>query len=192
MTGYRRIMQKLRQLHLPGLQRQRWRAHQRVSKCELQKEDRDGILGIEAAFSMSRSRFGVSLTKVNLLIVDDDSLLRSSLSQIFSGMNYEVRSAEDGVSALCEIDRKIPAIILSDLYMPRMSGFDLLAEVRSRFPSIMLIAMSASFSGSFIPDGVVADAFYEKAAGLRPLLKIMHNMATRCISSRPMLVQAYP
>lgn len=124
--------------------------------------------------------------------MDDDLLLRISLSQIFSGLNYEVRSAEDGLSALCEIDRKLPAIILSDLYMPKMSGFDLLAEVRSRFPSIMLIAMSASFSGSTIPDGVVADAFYEKAAGLRPLLKIMQNMATRCISFHPMLAKAHP
>ena len=135
----------------------------------------------------------MSLTKVNLLIVDDDLLLRISLSQIFSGLNYEVRSAEDGLSTLCEIDRKLPAIILSDLYMPRMSGFDLLAQVRSRFPSIMLIAMSASFTGSAVPDGVVADAFYEKGAGLRPLLKIMHDMtATHWISSRPMFAQAYP
>ena len=132
----------------------------------------------------------MSSAKVSLLIVDDDLLLRVSLSQIFSGLNYEVRSAEDGVSALCEIDRKIPAIVLSDLYMPRMSGFDLLAEVRRRFPSIMLIAMSASFS---VSDGVVADAFYEKGTGLRPLLKIMHDMtATYWISSRPMLAQTHP
>jgi len=132
----------------------------------------------------------MSSAKVNLLIVDDDLLLRVSLSQIFSGLNYEVRSAEDGLAALCEIDRKIPAIVLSDLYMPRMSGFDLLAEVRRRFPSIMLIAMSASFS---VSDGVVADAFYEKGTGLRPLLKIMHDMtATYWISSRPMLAQTHP
>ena len=132
----------------------------------------------------------MSSAKVSLLIVDDDLLLRVSLSQIFSGLNYEVRSAEDGLSALCEIDRKIPAIVLSDLYMPRMSGFDLLAEVRRRFPSIMLIAMSASFS---VSDGVVADAFYEKGTGLRPLLKIMHDMtATYWISSRPMLAQTHP
>lgn len=132
----------------------------------------------------------MSSAKVNLLIVDDDLLLRVSLSQIFSGLNYEVRSAEDGLAALCEIDRKIPAIVLSDLYMPRMSGFDLLAEVRSRFPSIMLIAMSASFS---VSDGVVADAFYEKGTGLRPLLKIMHDLtATHWISSRPMLAQTHP
>jgi CheY-like chemotaxis protein len=132
----------------------------------------------------------MSSAKVNLLIVDDDLLLRVSLSQIFSGLNYEVRSAEDGLAALCEIDRKIPAIVLSDLYMPRMSGFDLLAEVRSRFPSIMLIAMSASFS---VSDGVVADAFYEKGTGLRPLLKIMHDLtAAHWISSRPMLAQTHP
>ena len=137
--------------------------------------------------------FDMFLTKVSLLIVDDDLLLRSSLSRIFSGMNYEVRSAEDGVSALREIDQRIPSIILSDLYMPRMSGFALLAEVRGWFPSIKLIAMSASFSGSTVPGGVVADAFYEKGSGLRPLLKIMHDMtAAHWISSRPMLTQAHP
>ena len=143
---------------------------------------------------MPQSRFDMFLTKVSLLVVDDDVLLRSSLSQIFSGMNYEVRSAEDGFSALREIDQRMPSIILSDLYMPRMSGFDLLAEVRSWFPSIKLIAMSDSFSGCTVPDGVVADAFYEKGSGLRQLLEIMHDMtAMHWMSSRrPIPAQAHP
>ena len=68
-------------------------------------------------------------------------------------------------------------IILSDLNMPRMSGFEFLSLVRRRFPairySIRVIAMSGAFSGDDIPPGIAADAFYEKGPNLSPLLQIV-------------------
>ena len=115
--------------------------------------------------------------KAKLLIVDDDVLLRMSLTQLFTEFGYSVRSAADGFSALSEIRNEIPDIILSDLNMAGMSGFELLSVVRRRFPAIRVIAMSGTFSGDGgTPHGVVADAFYEK--GIKPslLLKIMQDM----------------
>ncbi len=73
--------------------------------------------------------------------------------------------------------RELPDIVLSDLNMPGMSGFDFLPIVRRRFPGIHLIAMSAAFTGNEVPPGVVADAFYPKATGLRDLLCIMKTAA---------------
>ena len=57
-----------------------------------------------------------------------------------------MRSAEDGFSALEEIRRLTPDVLLSDLNMPHMSGFELLSVVRRRFPAIYAIAMSGAFS----------------------------------------------
>ena len=71
--------------------------------------------------------------KVKLLVVDDDVSLLMLLSQIFTESGYSVRSAEDGFSALAEIRNEIPNIILSDLNMPGMSGFEFLSVVRRRF-----------------------------------------------------------
>jgi CheY-like chemotaxis protein len=114
--------------------------------------------------------------QAKLLIVDDDPSLRISLSHIFTELGYSVRSAEDGFSALFEIRQEIPDIILSDLNMPGMSGFEFLSVVRRRFPGIHVIAMSGAFSGDCIQPGVAADAFYEKATGLNSLLQIVEAM----------------
>jgi len=112
-----------------------------------------------------------------MLIVDDEPSIRTSMSQVLTEMGYSVRSAEDGFSALVEIRKEIPEIILSDLSMPGMSGFELLSLVRRRFPSIWLIAMSGAFSGDEVPSGVAADAFYQKGSGIRSLLKIIDGLA---------------
>jgi CheY-like chemotaxis protein len=111
--------------------------------------------------------------QAKLLIVDDDPSLRMSLLHIFTELGYSVRSAEDGFSALFEIRQEIPDIILSDLNMPGMSGFEFLSVVRRRFPGIHVIAMSGAFSGDGVQPGVAADAFYEKATGLGSLLQIV-------------------
>ena len=85
------------------------------------------------------------MEKVKLLIVDDDPSIRMSLSQILIASGNSVRSAVDGFSALIEIRQEAPEILLSDLNMPGMSGFELLSVVRQRFPAIQVIAMSARF-----------------------------------------------
>ena len=95
---------------------------------------------------------------------------------ILTEFGHSARSAEDGFSALSEIRNEIPDIILSDLNMPRMSGFELLSVVRRRFPVIRVIAMSGTFSGGVVPPGVVADAFYEKGLRLSSLLQIVQDM----------------
>jgi CheY-like chemotaxis protein len=114
---------------------------------------------------------------MNLLIVDDDPSLRASLSQIFELFGYEVRSAQDGFSALCEIRQRTPDILISDLNMPGMSGFELLSVVRRRFPVVQTVAMSGAFAGDGLQLGVAADAFYEKGAGLGYLIQIVKAMA---------------
>jgi CheY-like chemotaxis protein len=114
--------------------------------------------------------------KIKLLIVDDEVSIRTSLSLIFTGSGHSVRSSADGFSALFEIRHELPDIILSDLNMPGMSGFELLSVVRRRFPAIQVIAMSGAFSGDGVPPGVAADAFYEKGTSLRSLLQIVEAM----------------
>ena len=88
-------------------------------------------------------------------------------------MGWRVRTAKDGFSALEEIHHEIPEILLSDLNMPGMTGFELLTVVRRKFPAILTIAMSGAFSGDEVPSGVAADAFYQKGSSLGSLLMII-------------------
>jgi CheY-like chemotaxis protein len=121
-------------------------------------------------------RYEMPDAKINLLIVDDDAVLRNSLSYIFTNLGHNVRSAEDGFSALAAIRQQVPDILLSDLNMPGMSGFELLSVVRRRFPAIRAIAMSGAFSGEGLQLGVAADAFYEKGTGVGHLLLTVKDL----------------
>lgn len=112
-------------------------------------------------------------TSARILIVDDESSIRTSMSHALTEIGYSTRSAEDGFSALHEIRRQIPDILVSDLNMPGMSGFELLSVIRRRFPAIHAIAMSGAFSGDEVPSGVAADAFYQKGSSMGALLRIM-------------------
>ena len=100
----------------------------------------------------------------DVIVADDDPLLVSVLSEIFKGSGYTIRTASDGFAALTSIRERVPDILISDLNMPRMSGFELLSIVRRRFPSIAVIAMSGAYSGVAVPQGIAADAFYAKGS----------------------------
>ncbi len=113
---------------------------------------------------------------VKVLIVDDKPTIRMTTSLVLTEIGYNVSSASDGLSALREIRRESPAILLSDLNMPGMSGFELLVVVRRRFPEIQVIAMSGSFSGIEVPSGIPADAFYQKGSSVVALLQILRAL----------------
>jgi CheY-like chemotaxis protein len=114
--------------------------------------------------------------RATLLVVVDEAPVRRTLSIVFTALGYAVRSVPNGFSALEAIRNEIPDLILSDLNMPGMSGFELFSVIRRRFPSIRVIAMSGAFAGKEIPPGVAADAFYEKGSRTGTLLRIVEAM----------------
>jgi CheY-like chemotaxis protein len=103
--------------------------------------------------------------KNRMLIVDDDPSIRRMVATTLSVEGYEVATAEDGFDALLQLKTKVPELIVSDLNMPHMSGFEFLSVIRRRFPEILVVAMSGAYeSGDAIPGGVIADAFYAKGS----------------------------
>jgi CheY-like chemotaxis protein len=97
-----------------------------------------------------------------------------------------VTTAIHGLDALDRIQLAVPDVIISDLNMPRMSGFELLSVVRSQFPSIPVMAMSGDSSpDDWFPEGLAADAFYAKGE-CRPD-EVLH-MVARLINAGGRLV----
>lgn len=97
-----------------------------------------------------------------VLIVDDEVTNRELLSEMLALEGYDVVTAQDGLDALDQMAPQLPDVIISDLRMPRMSGFEFLAAVRRKHPDVLLIAISGEFEGHEVPPGVPADAYLPK------------------------------
>jgi len=96
-----------------------------------------------------------------ILIVDDEPSIRENAGIILESEGYEVLTASDGLDGLHALSKSLPDLIISDLNMPRMSGFEFLAIVRKRFPHIATIAVSGEYITSKNPS-MLADAFLHK------------------------------
>lgn len=125
-----------------------------------------------------------------ILVVDDEPCLRDLGKMLLEAQGYEVRCAEDGFEGLAALKQSLPDIIISDLQMPNMNGFEFLSVVRRRFPTIPVIAISGAFSGAAVPENVLADAFFQKG-DFRPeelfekITDLLHELPTRPRVGKP-------
>jgi DNA-binding response OmpR family regulator len=82
--------------------------------------------------------------KTIILIIEDDEVLLRALYLTFHGSNYTIATAEDGDTGLKMAQRLKPNIILLDLLLPKMNGFDFLkyAKANSTLKDIPVIVLS--------------------------------------------------
>jgi CheY-like chemotaxis protein len=97
-----------------------------------------------------------------VLVVDDESSIREAARAILENQGYEVLTVADGLDGLQALSGSLPDVVISDLNLPRMSGCEFLAIVRTRFPRIATIAMSGEYITGENPSGILADAFLQK------------------------------
>lgn len=67
-----------------------------------------------------------------ILIVDDEPQVRDMISQFLTRRGYRVRVAPDGPTALALVAQECPHLIMTDMYMPGMTGLDLVRELRAK------------------------------------------------------------
>ncbi|MCA9782174.1 MAG: response regulator [Calditrichaeota bacterium] len=77
-----------------------------------------------------------------ILVVDDDNAVRSMMIEFLKHFGYETMEAEDGRDALDQIRNERPDLLISDIYMPRMNGFQLFMEVRNNWPDLPVILIT--------------------------------------------------
>ncbi|MGH9884606.1 MAG: HD-GYP domain-containing protein [bacterium] len=77
------------------------------------------------------------------LIVDDEPRLRQVMVHLMRSDGFQCIEAGNGLEALDQLDKYPVTLVLSDLRMPKMDGFDLLREIRARFPDIAVVMITA-------------------------------------------------
>ncbi|MGD8537976.1 MAG: sigma-54 dependent transcriptional regulator [Candidatus Aminicenantes bacterium] len=81
--------------------------------------------------------------KTKILIVDDESIVRDSLSDWLDGAGYDVDVAESAEAALPIIKKEKPKIMVADLVMPGMNGIELMNEAKKIIPTLSTVIITA-------------------------------------------------
>lgn len=81
--------------------------------------------------------------KTPILIVDDESIVRESLSDWLESVGYDVEAAESGEDALQIIKQKKIKIMIADLVMPGMNGIELMKEAKKIIPTLSTVIITA-------------------------------------------------
>lgn len=78
-----------------------------------------------------------------VLVVDDSAVDRLVAGRLISKhVGWTITYAEDGVAALEKIEQSPPAVVLTDLQMPRMDGLALVEQIREKFPRIPVVLIT--------------------------------------------------
>lgn len=80
--------------------------------------------------------------KPRILVVDDEPRIRDACQMVLEEMGFEVALAADGEQGLAKIKERHFDIILADLMMPVLSGFDVLSQVREQHPDTVVIVIT--------------------------------------------------
>jgi CheY-like chemotaxis protein len=83
-----------------------------------------------------------------ILLVDDNNVVRDMLVDLVGSLGYRADAAASGAEALELFDRGRYGIVLTDLLMPGMSGWDVLAALRQRDPHIPVVIVTGSPVGA--------------------------------------------
>ena len=94
-------------------------------------------------------------TTKDILIIEDDAIMREALAEWLAGAGYGVRKAADGTSGLDAVKFAVPALVVTDIHMPGTSGAMVIAELKQRYPEVPVIAISCLFDSGH---GMDADA----------------------------------
>ncbi|MFH2027577.1 MAG: response regulator [Nanoarchaeota archaeon] len=104
-----------------------------------------------------------------ILVVDDDERDRNDMVNILKEAKYSVDSASNGIDALEKVSAKKPDLILLDIKMPTLSGYDLLVLLRERLNGTLKIVYVSILNKNKV-DLDKVDGFIQKPYDKRSLL----------------------
>ncbi|HWQ36048.1 MAG TPA: sigma-54 dependent transcriptional regulator [Blastocatellia bacterium] len=118
------------------------------------------------------------MSKARVLIVDDEQSAREGLSEIVSAWGYETQAASDGAEALQLAAEFMPAAIITDIRMPKLDGFALLARLRQELPETAVILLTGQASVEDAVRAVKEDGayyYFEKPINTRQLSVVLQR-----------------
>lgn len=119
--------------------------------------------------------------KTKILVVEDDPHIRLGLEEVLKGEDFEVELCERGDKAVEHVSRCNPNLILLDVMLPGLSGYDICKQLRTKkvtTPILMLTAKGQELD-KVVGLDLGADDYVTKPFGVRELLARIHALLRR-------------
>jgi len=113
-----------------------------------------------------------------ILVVDDDTAIRDSTSQILTDSGFRVVEARDGAEALRAIDVEQPALIVLDVQMPGIDGPAFARELQTRLRRVPLVILTGVPDPKREADRCNAEAFLRKPFDADELVRLVRKFAS--------------
>jgi CheY-like chemotaxis protein len=124
-----------------------------------------------------------------VLVVDDEPANRSTLRQMLEKEGFEVTEAENGRVALESMAHTRPSVILLDLMMPEMDGFEFVANLRGReewrdIPAVVLTAKDITYQDRLRLDGYVTQVIQKEELSSEAPLAEVRDLVKACCTGQ--------
>ena len=131
-------------------------------------------------------------SNISILIVDDEEMMRDLLSKILSREGYKIRTASDGLEALDLLREETADLIISDMKMPRMDGFELLKIVKKEHERCGVIIMTAYGDTYTVKDALLlgADEYITKPFKSHEIVLVVERAYWRILSSKDVVEES--
>ena len=116
--------------------------------------------------------------KNRILVVDDEDALRTVLSSELEGEGYEVDQAADGDEAIEIVQKKPFHLVLLDIKMPKVDGFEVLKFIKEKYPHVKVIMLTgfADLKNAIESKKLGAEDFVSKPYDLVDLLTTIERV----------------
>ncbi len=94
-----------------------------------------------------------------LLLIDDEEIVLDSCTEILRGEGYELATASDGTRGLALVQEFHPDVVVVDLKMPGLSGFEVLAKLRSSDPTVVTVVITGYATVSSAVEAMKSGAY---------------------------------
>lgn len=115
---------------------------------------------------------------VQILVIDDEPVLRLTFRHMLEKQGYQVRVADNGQTGLELVRESPPDLVITDLYMPEYDGYATIERLQEEFPDLPIIAMSAVVgpSGRQRTVNLGASCCITKPVDMALLLRMVESM----------------
>ncbi|AZS16340.1 response regulator transcription factor [Paenibacillus lutimineralis] len=117
---------------------------------------------------------------IKILVVDDESSIRTALAYALRREGYEVETAADGQEALGMVETFQPAVMVLDVMMPRINGYDVCRKLDGQLrPAILLLTVKDDIVDKVLGLELGADDYMTKPFDMRELLARVKALSRR-------------